>query len=108
MLESTKMLDAIEKLRKQIGEPMSHIEVARHAVLKQLADINKVEMPPILDEKQRKVFMDKLDYIAGYLESENGKDAIEFLVNDFEHYCKDMEAKPVVVAEAAVTTEEDE
>lgn len=101
MLESTKMLAAIEKLKTQLGKQKSHIEIARDAVLKQLADINKVEMPPILDEKQRRVFMDKLNHLSGFIDSESGADAIELLVNAFEHYCAEIEAKPVVVEDVA-------
>ena len=92
-MESTKMLKAIAELRKQYDEPVSHIDVARDAVLKQVAAINRVEMPAILDESQRRVFMNKIDMLEGFLKSDNGSDAVELLVNAFENYCKREEAK---------------
>lgn len=94
-MESTKLLNAIMKLREQYATPPSHMEVVRDSVLKQLATINKVEMPAILDETQRKVFVDKIDMLAGFLESDDGADAVELLVNAFEAYCDNLEAQPV-------------
>lgn len=92
-MASTEFLQALEQLREEIGRPMSHVEVARHAVMKQLAAINNVPMPAILDDRQRKVFMDNIDHQAGFLKSDDGYDAIELVVDAYKHYCEKMEAE---------------
>lgn len=91
-MESTKLIQAIERLRRTYERPPSHVEVVRDAVLKQINQIDKPEMPVILNESQRKVFMNKIDLLEGFLESEDGADAVEMLINAFEHYCERVEA----------------
>lgn len=91
-MESTRMLQAIEELKQHYG-PRSHIEIARDSVLARLASINKVEMPPILDDKQRRIFASKIELLEGFLRSDNGADAIEMLVDAFECYCEEVESK---------------
>lgn len=95
----TSMIEAITQLSKQYDEPPSYLTIARDSILKQLALKNQVEMPPILDDAQRKVFMDNLKFLKGFLESDDGADAIELLVNAFEHYCYKMENAPDAVEE---------
>lgn len=92
-MESTKLLQAIEQFRRQYDEPVSHMTIMRDSVLKQLASINKVEMPEILDSNQRKIFMDKIGLLEGFLKSEDGADAIELMVNAFECYCDKVESE---------------
>lgn len=89
-MESTKMLQAMEQLKRHYGEK-SQIEIARDAVLSKLANINKVEMPPILDDAQRRLFVSKIEMLEGFLRSDNGADSIEMLVDAFEHYCDEVE-----------------
>lgn len=90
-MASSEFIQALEQLREEIGKPMSQMEVARHAVMKQLATINNVPMPAILDDRQRKVFMDNIDHLAGFLKSDDGYDAIELVVDAYKHYCEKME-----------------
>lgn len=89
-MEATKMSLALKELAEQYTVPKSYVQVARDAVLEKLANKNKIEMPAILDDKQRKAFVDKIEYLAGFLESDDGADAIEFLMNAYEHYCERM------------------
>jgi hypothetical protein len=89
-MEATKMLQALEALSEQYGGSTSYMQIARDAVLKQLAVKNQVPMPDILDESQRKIFMDNISHISGFVKSEDGADAIEFLMNAYEHYCERM------------------
>lgn len=107
-MESTKLIQAIEELSAQYGSTPSYMQVARDAVLKQLAAKNHIEMPAILDEEQRKVFMDNIDHLAGFLKSEDGADAIEFLVNTYQHYCDKEDAQEEEKDTPEVETEEDE
>lgn len=101
-MESTKLLKAIAELRKQYDTPVSHLDIVRDSVLKQVANATKVEMPAILDDSQRKVFMGKIDLLEGFLESPNGADAVELLVDAFENYCDKVEN------EAPETEDDDE
>lgn len=92
-MESTKIILALDELMEQYKEPTSYMQVARDAVLRQVAMKNKVEMPDILDESQRKVFMDNIKHLAGFLESDDGADAVELLVNAYKHYCDKVESE---------------
>lgn len=92
-MESTKFLRGLDELMEQYSEPTSLMQVARDAVMRQVAAKNKVEMPVILDEAQRKVFMDNIKHLAGFLESDDGADAVELLVNAYKHYCDRVESE---------------
>lgn len=84
---STKMMEDIAELKAKYNRPVSMIEVARDSIARQIASLQNVDMPPILSEEQRKVFMGKIDMLAGFLETQEGADAIELLIDAFEHYC---------------------
>lgn len=49
-----------------------------------------MEMPPILNEEQRKVFADRVDKVTSFLESEDGADAVELLVNTFAAFADEV------------------
>lgn len=92
-MESTVLLRGLNELKEHYGESTSYVQIARDAVLRQVAAKNKVEMPAILDESQRKVFMDNISHLSGFLESDDGADAIELLVNAYKHYCDKVESE---------------
>lgn len=93
-MESTKMIKALKELAADYSAPPSYIQVARDAVLKQLAAKNRVEMPAILDESQRKVFMDNIGHLEGFLESDDGAESVELMVNAYKHYCEKQKVEP--------------
>lgn len=102
-MEATKLIQAIEKLKSQLDEPKSHLEIVRDSILKQLAAANKLPMPEIFTDTQRRVFVNKLDMLEGFLESDDGADAVELLVNSFEHYCENYKTTAM-----DTTTEDDD
>lgn len=106
-MEAIKLLQGVKQLAAHYGKPqLSHIEVAELAVLKQLAAINKVDMPMILDEEKREKFMDKIELLEGFLESQRGMAAIEFLVNAWDAHCYDIDHEAAPVAEDAEEEED--
>jgi len=84
-MESTKLLQAIEALRGQLQKekPLSDMEIVRHATLSMLAKAHQVEMPPLLSTEQRQVFLRNIDHVAEFLQTQDGADAVELLVNAF-------------------------
>ncbi len=94
-MEATKLVEALGTLRENFEKPPSDMEIVRRAVLAQVSRDGGLEMPPILNEDQRKAFSKELDYVEGFLKSEDGADSIELLCNAFTAYvaaCKEAEA----------------
>jgi hypothetical protein len=92
-MEVTPMLDALHKLQAEYETPPSHLEILRRALQERVARMGGTEMPPILTDEQRKAFADKIGYLAGFLESEDGADAVELLLNAGHAYCAREEAE---------------
>lgn len=90
-MQSTKFLQALNQLKADYAAPVSYMDITRDAVLRQVAMKNNIEMPAILDEEQRKVFTDRIDMVASFLESQNGADTIELLINAFTDHCDKLQ-----------------
>lgn len=82
-MASTAMVEMLRKLRTTYDKPISDMSIIRQTLASHSARLGTVEMPPILDEGQRKIFLGNLDELSEFLESEDGADAIELLVNAF-------------------------
>lgn len=85
-MEATKLIEALGKLREGFDKPPSDMEILRRAVLAQVSRDGGVEMPPILNDAQRKIFAGKIDMVAAFLKTEDGADAVELLVGAFEAF----------------------
>lgn len=87
-MEATALIQAIEQLRQTYTEPPSHMEIVRHSVMSQLARISNVEIPPLLSDEQRQIFIANIDLVADFLRSEDGADSIELVVDSFSQFVK--------------------
>ena len=90
-MESTKIIESLKSLRETFQQPVSDMEIIRRTLAAQTARLNGVEMPPILNADQRKVFSEKLDLLSDFLESEDGADAVELLLNAFREFVTSRE-----------------
>jgi hypothetical protein len=93
-MEVTSLISQLDELRSKHKEPISYIELARHSIKEQLARSVGIEMPPILSEAQRLVFLQNIDHLAAFLESENGADAVELLMDAFARFTEQAHATP--------------
>jgi hypothetical protein len=93
-MEVTSLISQLDELRSKHKEPISYIELARHSIKEQLARSVGIEMPPILSEAQRLVFLQNIDHLAAFLESENGADAVEILMDAFARFTEQVHATP--------------
>jgi hypothetical protein len=87
-MQTTAIIESLAKLRSQFEKPPTDMEIIRRALSSQAARLGAVEMPPILNEGQRKVFLGNLDELTAFLNSEDGADAIELLINTFSGFVK--------------------
>lgn len=85
-MEATPMIDALQKLREVYQQPRGHMEIIRDALQHQLANAAGVSMPPLLNDGQRQAFAGKLDMLKSFLESEDGADAIELLMDAWHQF----------------------
>lgn len=85
-MEATRLAEQIEELKKLHPHPISSIE----AIRRQLSN----PQPAILNEQQRQLFIGRLDYVKGFLESEDGADTIELLVDAFRKYSEAQQCEP--------------
>lgn len=82
-MQVTSIVEALGKLRTTYEKPISDMGIIRQTLASHAARLGTVEMPPLLNEGQRKVFLGNLDELTEFLSSEDGADAIELLVNAF-------------------------
>lgn len=82
-MEATKLIESLATLRAGFEKPPSDMEIIRRTLAAQVARASGVEMPPLLNDDQRRVFADKIDQVTAFLASEDGADAVELLVNAF-------------------------
>ena len=85
-MEATRMVETLRALRASMDKPASNMEIIRRALAEQVARANGVPMPDILNEGQRKVFAERADMVADFLESEDGADAVELMVGAFNSF----------------------
>lgn len=93
-MEATKMIESLAALRATFDKPPTDMELVRRALHAQVARANGVEMPPILNEDQRKIFAGRIDQLTEFLESEDGADAIELLMNSFKAFSEPPGIEP--------------
>lgn len=96
MQYTTTFIAQLEELRAKHKNPTSLIERARHSVKEQAARAIGVEMPPLLTEEQRRVFLQNIDHLTGFLASEDGMDTIELLMDAFARYTETSQATPEI------------
>lgn len=97
-MESTKLLEEIIKIRSSIQPPKSYLEILRDSFVQNLARNSQIEMPPLLSNEQRTVFLNHISRVEEFLNTEDGADAVELLVNAFECFIEtkiQAETKPV-------------
>lgn len=91
-MQSTAMVEALSKLRATFDNPPSDMEIIRRTLSRRAAGLTEIEMPPILNSAQRKVFLDNLDMVSAFLETEDGADSVELLVNAFSTFSAERDA----------------
>ena len=91
-METTRMIETLRNLRASMDKPPSNMELIRRAVMEQAARANGIPMPAILNEDQRKVFADRADMLTEFLESEDGADAVELMVEAFNSFVEERQA----------------
>lgn len=87
-MESTAMLEALAELRAKFSTPISNMEIIRRALQREVSRSGETEMPPILNESQRKSFLTRIDHLEAFLQSEDGADSIELLVSSFREFAE--------------------
>jgi hypothetical protein len=100
MTEQTAMLEALDRLQAHFAQPMTQMQLIRHVLQKEAAAIGTPEMPMLLNEEQRRVFADHIDKVKAFLNSEDGRDAMELVVTAFTEFAACYDAE--VTGEAAV------
>lgn len=96
-MESTRLVETIAKLREQYAEPISDMEILRQSAMRELARITDQPEPQVFTEEQRQLLIDNCDHVTGFLESEDGADSIELLMDAFRRY---TEVEEIVEEEA--------
>jgi len=76
-MESTRLIDALMELRKQYEEPVSHLDVLRSLAMREVARVD------VFNEEQRKVLLADVDQLTDFLQSDDGTDAVELLMDSF-------------------------
>jgi hypothetical protein len=91
-MESTQLLQDLAKLREQMSNPITHMQLIRQALQHQVALGTSIPMPQILSEDQRKVMLADVTCLEEFIKSEDGKDAVELMMIAFKEYKKAKEA----------------
>jgi len=87
-MESTAMLEALAELRTKFTTPISNMEIVRRALRREVGRMDETEMPPILNEPQRKAFLERIDHLEAFIQSQDGADSIELLVSSFREFAE--------------------
>lgn len=101
-MEATKMIESLASLRAGFEKPPTDMELIRRSLAAQAARATGAEMPPLLNDNQRKVFADKIDMVSDFLATEDGADAVELLVGAFEAFAAARAAPAEVETEATL------
>jgi len=88
-MQATPMVEALKKLRDSYENPPSDMHIIRTSLMDQVASMGELRMPPLLNQTQRKVFVSNIDKVSEFLETEDGADAVELLVNAFTKFTED-------------------
>ncbi len=109
-MQSTQLVQAIEQLRGRFlnQAPPSDMEVVRQSVLRDLARMHQIEMPPILTTAQREVFAANMGVVSEFLSTTDGADAVELLVNAFTHFVDNRTTPPDETPDVQVDEEDEE
>ena len=94
-LQSTAMLESLSQIKARLAEPVSQMEIIRQSLLYRAMHMDKPQMPLIFNDNQRQVFIDHIDKVAAFLESEDGSDALELLVTTFLEFSERYSPKLV-------------
>jgi len=95
-LESTVLLRSLAELKLKLETPATSMELIRRAVSREAARANEVEMPPIFNDTQRQEFLNRVDKLSLFLQSEDGKDAVELFMATWNEYVSDCEKAEVL------------
>ena len=90
-MESTALINAITELRESIGTPMSHMELIRHVLQKEVSRKGMPELQMLLTEDERILLGSNLEKVQAFMETEDGADAWELLVHSFRAHCEQVE-----------------
>lgn len=82
----------LEKMKRALDRPTSAIEIVRKAVVEADARATKPDQPDLLNTEQLTYFHKYREYLPGFLETENGKDAIYLLCDGFAAYVEECQA----------------
>lgn len=85
-MESTRLIEALGKIRANYSEPVSHMEAIRRTLNEHVENADRPKTPDIFNPDQRKVFTDQIDQISAFLATEDGADAVELLVKSFQEF----------------------
>lgn len=83
-MESTRLIETIIEFKKQnnLEEPISYLQVLREIALRSL----NPQLPPVFTEDQRQILLKDVNCLQSFLECEEGADAVELLIDSFQHY----------------------
>lgn len=82
---SNTLIETLNQLRQQYESPVSTMAALRDA-LQHRASAGAIPMPPILNETQRKQFVDRIDLLREFLEHSDGKDAVELFLATWSEF----------------------
>jgi len=85
-MEASGLIQALHTLRAQMDKPVSDLDIIRQSLQASIARNSGIEMPPLLTNEQRKLFIGKVDLVTAFLESEDGADAVELLIRAFTRF----------------------
>jgi hypothetical protein len=93
IMEASRLIESLAAIRTQLEpeERLSDMDLIRRAVQAQEARALGIEQPPILNADQRKLFAENIELVTGFLESEDGADAVELLVSAWKTYVENCE-----------------
>lgn len=100
-MEATSIIRALDQMRSQLQQPANTMQMIRQSVLAQANRLSIPQMPELLTEDQRRVFLADINRLEAFLKSEDGADAIALLVRSFEEFTEAPPEPTPVEAEHA-------
>jgi hypothetical protein len=85
-MDNLALLEQLEQLKAKVSAPATYMGMVRMALKQQIDNFSIVPMPPILDEDQRKVFLQDVELLETFLKSQDGSDAVQLLLESFKEF----------------------
>lgn len=84
-MKATEFLESLAELKKQYPSPVSHVRALNDLMY------YHTTQPPVFTNEQRQVFVENIDKLSEFLESDEGAIAVELLVDAFNCFVEHQE-----------------